>query len=154
MYYYADMAKFPYKGNWQQLTKGIMMKTVEYIELLKSQKGLSSDYAAAKFLGVTRAAMSSYKRGKSYFSDQVAVRLADELGIPEGIVLADIHAEREHDPKLAKVWEQIARQLKSVAACCFLIVVSGLPVDNAQAASQIVQNAPLNSTGQFIHYTN
>lgn len=127
------------------------MNTNEYIALLKERKNLSSDYAAAKYLGITRAAMSSYKTGRSCLSDEVAVRVADELGIPEGIVLADIHAEREHDPRIAKVWEQIAQQLKSVAVCCFLVVVSNMPMDKAQAAGKMhAQNNAL----QSIHYAN
>lgn len=113
------------------------MKTVEYLKLYKEKFGLKSNYAVAKKLEVTEAAVANWYHGKGFLSDDMAIQFADELELHAGVVLADIHAERagkEKKPEVKKKWEQIARELKSAAACFCLVMASTMPMDETQAA--------------------
>lgn len=44
-----------------------MKTTVEFLDAVKARRDLPSDYAAAKVLGVTRAAVSRYRLGQGFF---------------------------------------------------------------------------------------
>ena len=117
------------------------MNTTDYLDILKTKQGIKSDYAIAKHLGLTRAAVSRYKTKKSFFSDEIAVKVANELDLNVGVVLADIHAERETDPVLHNAWVQIARSLSQATAAVFMVVLLGIPTHNAEAGTSISLNS-------------
>lgn len=84
------------------------MKTVEYMDEIMRRKGIPSDYALAKALGVTKQTVSRYRSGIGLFDDHVALRAAELLGIDPGIVLLDIYAERAKNSEVRTVWERIS----------------------------------------------
>lgn len=79
------------------------MNTLELLEAVKERRGVKSDYALAKVLGVTQTAVSSYRTGNSKISDDVALTVAEILGMHPLVVIAAANAER------AKTDEQKAR---------------------------------------------
>jgi plasmid maintenance system antidote protein VapI len=79
------------------------MNTIEYLREVKSRCGISSDYALAARLGVTRSAVSKMQQGETSFSDDVALTVAEILGVNPLVVIAAANAER------AKTDEQKAR---------------------------------------------
>ena len=127
------------------------MKTKDYIELLKKEKSLPSNYAVAKYMGLSSSTLTNYSRGYTCFSDDIAVRFATELDLNVGVVLADIHAERETDPVLHKAWVQIARSLSQASAAVFMVALLSIPTHNAVAGTNIAENA---KTLHSIHDTN
>ncbi|MBB5447115.1 MULTISPECIES: hypothetical protein [unclassified Paraburkholderia] len=81
-----------------------MKTTVEWLDDVKARLGLPSDYAAAKALGVTRAAVSKYRTGQSFFRDPTAIRAAEILGIHPFEVIAAARAERSRDDCTKAIW--------------------------------------------------
>lgn len=88
------------------------MKTVDFLDAIKARHNLTSDYAAAAKLGVTRQMVSAYRAGKT-FGDDMALKTAELLDMPPGYVLACVHAERTADAATRKVWDSIARTMKA-----------------------------------------
>lgn len=84
------------------------MKTVDYMDRVMREKGIPSDYALAKVLGVTKQTVSRYRLGITQFDDSVALRVAELLDIEPGIVLIDMHAERTKNDDVRSVWERVS----------------------------------------------
>lgn len=123
------------------------MNTIEYLEAVKAKyrevTGKEcSDYRASKLLGVTNSCVSNYRSGRG-MDDYVGIRVAEYLGIEPAEVLADLHAEKSKDPRVAQVWRDLARQIGGAAAALML----GIGVGTLDAA-QPFQTAP--SVQQYI----
>ncbi len=84
------------------------MKAHEWIDRLKVEKALQSDYAAAKMLGLTTAAVSKIRTSDSTLGEDTAVRLAENLGIEPAFVLADQAMERAKNGAARRAWEAVA----------------------------------------------
>lgn len=82
-----------------------MRNTVDYLDALKAKLGLPSDYAAAKLLGVSRAACSRYRTGVSTFDDEVAFKVAEFLEINPLEVIVSARAERALSEDARARWE-------------------------------------------------
>lgn len=80
------------------------MDTLGYLAACKKRLGIESDYALAKALGVTQAAVSSYRTEKSKISDDVALTVAEILGINPLEVIAAANAERAKTPEQKARW--------------------------------------------------
>lgn len=107
--------------------------TNEFLDQVKVRYGLKSDYALAGKLGITRSMVSGYRRGKSAFGDEMAVRVADLLELSPGYVLACIEAERSQIPAIRKAWEDLADLVKrhGAAAAVMLAVAPALALESA-----------------------
>ncbi|MEX4004887.1 hypothetical protein AB4Y38_39210 [Paraburkholderia sp. EG285A] len=82
-----------------------MKTTVEYLDAVKSRLNLPSDYAAAKALNVTRAAVSKYRLGHASFDDTTSLRVAEILEIQPFEVIAAANVERARDEETRSLWE-------------------------------------------------
>lgn len=70
------------------------MKATEWIDRVKVAKGIASDYAVAKHLGITQAAISRIRTHESTLSEDTATAVAESLGLnPAGVILDQL-AER------------------------------------------------------------
>lgn len=85
-----------------------MKTTLEFLEAIRAKLGGISDYAIAKELGVTRAAVSKYRNGLSGFDDETAVKVARVLDIDPAAVVTAAHAERSKNPELRQIWASLA----------------------------------------------
>jgi predicted transcriptional regulator len=81
------------------------MNTMELLEAVKVRRGIVSDYALAKALGITQAAVSSYRTGNSKISDDVALTVAEILQLHPLQVIAAANAERAKTPEQKARWE-------------------------------------------------
>ena len=90
------------------------MNTIEYINAVKEKCHITSDYAVAKELRVTKQSMSRYARGTGHFDDDVCVRVAEILGIHPGIVIIDMHKLRTSSPLQESIWGDIAKGFLSL----------------------------------------
>lgn len=79
------------------------MNTIDYLKRTKKTLGITSDYALAQRLELTRQAIGKLQKGAT-MSDETALKVAHILGIHPVIVLADAHAEREKNPEIQAVW--------------------------------------------------
>lgn len=91
-------------------------RTTDFLDLLQEHfKPLSengntpaTDYRVAKEMGWLSSGISNYRNGRSNFSDEVAVQVADVLGMEREYVLACIHFERAKSGTLRDTWRVIA----------------------------------------------
>jgi len=111
------------------------MKTVDYLAEIKKAHGIESDYALAKLLGTSRAAVSRYRRKQETFSDATALKVAELLGIPSGRVLVDMQIQRAHTPQQRAAWREILERISSTAAV-ILIVLGSLTKPGEALANQ------------------
>ncbi len=88
------------------------MKAYQWIDRLKVTKQLTSDYAAAKMLGLTQPSVIKMRgRPEATLSEDTAVRLAELLGMnPTGIVI-DQAAERAKNPSVRSTLAAEAERL-------------------------------------------
>ena len=109
-----------------------MKTTIQYLDAYKAKLHLASDYAAAKALGITRAAVSKYRNGHGGFDDETAVRLAEALEINPLEVIAAANGERARDDNSKRFWERVwgkstgAATTASVAAV-FILGLAAAP---------------------------
>lgn len=117
------------------------MRTLDFIDAVKRQHAISSDYACAQVLGLTRAQLSRYRNGRDYFGDETAVKVADMLKMDAGYVMACIHAERASNPDVRTRWEGVAARLQraGLAAVVAVLAVVCLGVAPSPADAQTLK---------------
>lgn len=93
-----------------------MKSTIQLLDDLKKKLEITSDYALAKHLELSRAQISKYRCGRDFLSEDTAMKVADMLHIERGIVLAWIAAERSRMPSARAAWVKLAAQLGTAAA--------------------------------------
>ncbi len=114
-----------------------MKSTIEYLDALKARLDLPSDYAAAKALNVTRAAVSRYRNGQSVFDEPTAVRVAEYLDLDPLEVISACKAESAADAHMRAVWGTIWGKVTGVTVASALAV--GLSVAPSVAESATIQ---------------
>ncbi|WP_438392346.1 Cro/Cl family transcriptional regulator [Caballeronia sp. DA-9] len=115
-----------------------MKTTVDYLDAVKKRLNLPSDYAIAKALHVTRAAVSSYRVGRTSFDNLTALRVAEILDVQPFEVIAAANVERARDDETRSLWEHAwGKAVGATAAVTLTACVVGLSVapTPAQAAS-------------------
>ena len=97
------------------------MDIAELIDAAKAGIGVTSDYALAQKLKVSRSAVSQWRDGKHLPNTEMCGKLAVFSGIPLHKVLGTVGEAREISPAAKKVWRQLA------AAMFVALVVVALP---------------------------
>lgn len=87
------------------------MKAHEWIDRVKSERQIPSDYAAAKVLGISKQAVSTYRKKHSTLDESASILVANALGIPAASVILDQMAERVKSPEVRSTLLATARQL-------------------------------------------
>ena len=100
--------------------------TVELLELLRKyqeSKGFSNtDYRLAKILGVSPPAIAKYLQNGMIMSDDVAMNIALELGLPSSYVLLCAWHERNKNEATKEAIKEIADKYLKVSV--FILVAS------------------------------
>lgn len=107
------------------------MKAYEWIDRLKVEKKLPSDYAAAKMLGLSQpSVMKMRARADATLSDESAVKLAELLGVNPAAVILDQIAERSKIPEIRATFHKMAGELCilcKVSIATILVAIGALP---------------------------
>lgn len=114
------------------------MKTVNFLDAIKTRYRLPSDYALAHFLGVSKAVISSYRVRKSRLDDAIALKVAKLLELDPGYVAACIHAERARRDDVREMWQKTANALKrsgGAVLVCLLFTAGGMLIGHSTAAT-------------------
>lgn len=85
--------------------------TTDLMDAVKETKGIRSDYALAKRLGVLPQTISNYRHGRTQMADEIAVAMASMIDRPPAPILAQLAADRAKNPEVAKIWKEAARVL-------------------------------------------
>ena len=80
------------------------MNTVEYLNETKKKLGITSDYALAKALGITKQQVSNYQRLHVKPDEYACTRIAVALGADPAKVIAEIAVEWEKNEKKREFW--------------------------------------------------
>ena len=81
------------------------MFTTDFLNELQAVYGLTSDYQLAKKLGLSPQAVGNYRAGRSFFSDDVALKVAHLLDLDPLTVLACANADRYSKQGSAEVFD-------------------------------------------------
>lgn len=85
-----------------------MNTTLEYLNAAKKALSLESDYALAKWMGISRHTMSGYQNGRRVIDDYAAAKIAEALNINALEVIAVANMEREKVSEKREFWRKIA----------------------------------------------
>lgn len=109
------------------------MKAFEWIDRVKSERGIDSDYAAAKVLGLTKQTISMYRSRGSTLDENAAISVAKTLGIsPAGVVL-DQAAERTKNTEIRSTLLKEARRI------CILCLIAKRAMQRVMQARRQMQ---------------
>ena len=97
------------------------MTTIEYLEAVKAKRGLQSDYALAKLLGVGTSAIIAYRNGRSALGIETSIKVGEILGIDSHKVYADGQVERAKSDDQTAFWKGISEKF----SVSFLNLLSG-----------------------------
>lgn len=123
-----------------------MEATLQLLEAVKRRHGISSDYALAKILGVSRQVLSSYRTGTT-LGDDMAVKVAEQLGVDPAAVLAAVAAERTKSAAARRAWGAAVKKLGGVTAAV-LVAFGGGPTPPGASAGDISHNHVRNTQCQ------
>ena len=87
------------------------MKAFEWIDRVKSERGIDSDYAVAKVLGLTKQTISMYRSRGSTLDENAAISVANTLGISAAGVVLDQAAERTKNTEIRSTLLKEARRI-------------------------------------------
>lgn len=116
-----------------------MKTTVEFLDAVKQKHGLTSDYQLSKHLCRTASSIGNYRHGKSLMDEEMACKVATELGLDSGYVLACIASERAKNPEVKAAWKHTADVLYGLAAALALVAI--LPFIDLPASDNIMTAA-------------
>lgn len=97
----------------------------QLLDAIKARFNLDTDYKLAKHLKVRVQVISNYRNKKSLPDEAMAIRLADEIGLPRAYVLACVAAERAELGErfeIASTWRALAAKM-GVTALVVLVSV-------------------------------
>lgn len=123
------------------------MKTIDYLDALKSEKNFKSDSELSVALGLTRSAISCARVGKSVIGDETAMTVAEMLHIDPAPLLALAHAERSRDEKIRAVWSKIAAAMSAGG----FVVSSGQNKQAENAISRAATPSPASGVADSIY---
>lgn len=130
-----------------------MKNTILYLDEAKKKLGFTADNQLASWMGVTRAAISNYRLGKSVIDDYAAAKIAGVLEIDPMVIISAANAEREKDEGRKEFWKNFYERLGGIAAA---ILVAFVTLIVTLGYSSPLQAAPLLDThsafADDIHY--
>lgn len=83
------------------------MNTIDYLDAVKETLGITSNYALANKLGISKPAVSRYYTKGGTLDDDVARKVASVLGKHPGLVMLDMHRQRAQSPEIQALWGEI-----------------------------------------------
>ena len=103
------------------------MKPSAYLDAVKAQLNIESDYELAKRLGIPNANMPGMRNGTRKVSNDIAFKLAIALQLDPAQVVADLEEQREKNEKRRDFWRSFlsrAPMLIAVLACTLALSFS------------------------------
>ncbi|MEN3159561.1 hypothetical protein ABC502_14370 [Alkalimonas sp. NCh-2] len=91
------------------------MKTVEYMDAVKTAYSLTSDYQLAKKLAESPSRISLYRTNGTVMNDEMAIKIAYLLELNPLKVLSDAHIEYETkrgNDSLVMFWQEVRKSGK------------------------------------------
>lgn len=113
------------------------MLAAEWIDRVKSERGIESDYAVAKFLGVTRSTVSNYRiRPGATLDEDVSIKVAEALDLRPAVVMFDQIKERSKSPRVSEVLDEVIKAAGGKAASILLAAAVGVGAVGSPASAR------------------
>ena len=110
------------------------MNTCEWLDRVKKEFQLVSDYKLAKLLGISPNRISNYRNSNIQMDDDLAMKVESLLGLPGGTVLLDMHALRTKCSPAAEVFRKISQKISTATMAVTLALISVLGLVDSQSA--------------------
>lgn len=88
------------------------MDTNYWLDRVKRERNIESDYHLSEVLNTTRQAISQQRNGKQEMSAKTAIRVAWLLRVNPITVLASVYFSREKDPSIRAFWKEVFRSTR------------------------------------------
>lgn len=88
------------------------MTVDEYLNEAKKKLGITSDYAFAKKINISKQTMSSYRNGKRNPDEYMIFKIAEVLEIDAREIIASIKIETERNETRKDYWAEQLQKLK------------------------------------------
>lgn len=113
------------------------MKPSAYLDAVKAQLNIQSDYELAKRLEVGRGRIVEMRTGTRPVPIDVAFKIAITLQLDPSQVIADLEEQREKNAKRRDFWRSfLSRASMGIAAlACTLVLIFSAMSGSAQGAS-------------------
>lgn len=85
-----------------------MKTTNEWLDAVKSQHGIESDYRLAKVLGVATQNVTNWRTGRNGMDAYTAAKVAELLNVDALKVIASAEAERARNDEKRSFWRKLA----------------------------------------------
>lgn len=107
-----------------------MNTTQTYLTKLQAKYDGASQYKAANILGVSHQAITNYKKGYRQMNEEVATKMAHELGLDPVKMYAEVRTETAESPETRHFWGRILEMSKTMPALALLGLAVVLPIGN------------------------
>ena len=92
------------------------MKTVDnYLDLIKKKYDIKSDYALARFLGISKQRVTTYRQGRSSFNTEFCIIVAKFLALDPLEIIAAMNATREKNSLSRTFWQETHYRIAATA---------------------------------------
>lgn len=135
LYAYAPIPKC----HWSYYMETV---TTRYLDAVRQRLNLPSDNQLALHWKISPQRVYQYRAGRSEFSDDRAIEVAEILGIPPEKVLFEIQAERARktgNTRVSAILEDVLQRLVGIAAALCIAVLSGLSFAPSDAVASTPQ---------------
>jgi len=137
-----------------------MHTTIQLLDALSKKFEGASDYRIGKMLNVSSSAVvSNWRNGRSFLSQDYALKVAELLGWEPAYVIACVERERaEKDSRLEQTdeikatWEKIADKFRPIAASILLACLGLFTGFHSSTAQAFTSTEPQLSDNRSIHY--
>ncbi|EGQ8920449.1 DUF3693 domain-containing protein [Vibrio parahaemolyticus] len=111
------------------------------LDAYKKAQNYVQDKQIAADLNVQASRISEMRKGKRYISDSEAVFLAKASGIDPEIALLGCHADRNDNPEIRGMWENIAKKFDGLGLSGISMACAGLALVIASPQEPLLQCA-------------
>ena len=113
----------------------------ELLDAYKKAQNYVQDKQIAADLNVQASRISEMRKGKRYISDTEAVFLAKASGIDPEIALLGCHADRNENPEIRGMWENIAKKYNGLGLAGISMACGGLAMEISSPSESLLQCA-------------
>lgn len=113
----------------------------ELLDAYKKAQNYVQDKQIAADLNVQASRISEMRKGKRYISDSEAVFLAKASGIDPEIALLGCHADRNENPEIRGMWENIAKKYNGLGLAGISMACGGLAMVISSPSESLLQCA-------------
>ncbi|ASW81008.1 hypothetical protein CK207_07770 [Vibrio anguillarum] len=113
----------------------------QLLDAYKKAQNYIQDKQIAMDLNLPNQRISEMRKGVRYISDEEAIFLAEQAGIPPELALLGCHADRHENPKIKQLWEHIAKKYNGLGLQGLSMACSALALTVSTKTEAILQCA-------------